>query len=283
MRRLGQTSITDNLLLGKNDDAFIVSLDRRTRGLFFHLHYGDVGRDFEAEPGYVPRTDRRGFGADSGYEYSREDSFLKMLRCRAGYERLENHGGIKTNEEREIELMAALGDFFVGMEPKWYQHTDENDESILYTDRTISLFPGWFPPRWASLQSHIEMGKQDNKKVLLTGAGMSIMPSQKLKFDLGMDRLDKKGEIFTLIRRLGANYQFSQKMSFRVSLEMTKEKTIDGNIINRALRRRIFALYSWEFRPKSNLFLVYTDNKDGDFIERIIFWKISCLLKWRMF
>jgi hypothetical protein len=90
--------------------------------------------------------------------------------------------------------------------------------------------------------------------------------------ELGLERLDKEGESLELNRRLMLNYRLSQQMFFRTTLEVTRSD-----------ERSIFALYAWEFRPESNLFLVYTDNKEGDDIERIIFVKLSYLLKWNIF
>ena len=255
-----------------SDDAFIARLDARAKSLSFDLVYSDTGPDFQAEPGFIPRTDRRGFETETRYEYTRDASIFRMFRSEIGYERLENHAGIKTNDKRSFDLMARLHNFFIAVEPEWYQHVGEEDESIFYTDKTVSFFTGWFPPRWASLRSRTLIGKQEDKKTFFVGPELSIVPTEKMRLEIGLDRLDKEGERLELNRRLMLNYQFSQQMFFRTTFEVT-----------RADERRIFALYAWEFRPESDLFLVYTDRKEGDDIERIIFVKLSCLLKWNIF
>ena len=61
-------------------------------------------------------------------------------------------------------------------------------------------------------------------------------------------------------------------MAVRTYLEFTRDNT-----------RYIFALFSWEFRPESNLFLVYSDNKNGSALEKMIFFKVSYLLGLRFF
>jgi len=63
-------------------------------------------------------------------------------------------------------------------------------------------------------------------------------------------------------------------MFFRTTFEVTRVE--EGE-------RRIFALYAWEFRPESNFFLVYTDYKQGDDVERMIFVKLAYLLKLNIF
>ena len=61
-------------------------------------------------------------------------------------------------------------------------------------------------------------------------------------------------------------------MFLRGSIEVTRDE-----------QRSLFVLYGWEYRPESNFFLVYTDDKDGDEVDRIIFIKLSYLLKWNIF
>ena len=197
---------------------------------------------------------------------------IAIIEGRVQYERLENHDGLRTNEKRGINLSVGYYDFFISGGPEWYYRVDEDDESINYTDKTISFFAGWFPPGRASLRSRTVIGKQEDKDTFFFGPGLSVTLTEKLKFDLGMERLDKENERLMLNRRFGCTYRFSHKMFFRTTFEMTRDD-----------ERSIFALYGWEFRPESNFYLVYTDNKEGDEVNRIMFVKISYLLKWNIF
>jgi hypothetical protein len=272
MRLMGQ--YVGSWLPDKNDDAFILSLGRRAKAISLNVGYSDTGPDFEAEPGFIPRTDRRGVRAETRYEHRRDARIFRMFRGEIEYERLENYGGLKTNDRRKIDVLVGIYDFYISVEPEWYRRVDEDDESILYTDKTLSFFAGWFPPRWASLRSRTVIGNQEGKETFFIGPELSIVPTQKLRLELEMGRLDKEGERLELNRRLGLTYQFSQRMFFRTTVEVTRED--EGE-------RNIFALYAWEFRPESNLFLVYTDNKQGDDVDRIIFVKLAYLLKWNIF
>jgi len=257
----------------KDDDAFIFSLKRRTRSLSFEIGGGDIGRNFEVESGYIPRTDRRGGNASIGYEYRRDAKIFKMVEGEASYERLENHDGIKTNESRRIELRADIYHFFMSVGPEWYQRTDDFDPNIIYTDRTVFFFTGFFPPKWVSIMCPTMIGKQEGKKTLFNGLGINIKPFQQLRLEAGMDRLDRKGDPLMLNRRFGVSYQFNQQMSIGSKIELTREG-----------KRYIFAIYSWEFQPESNLFLVYTDDKEvGMKTERIFFFKVAYLLKFGLF
>ena len=260
-------------LPNKDDDAIVFSLKRHSRSFSFEVNGENIGRNFDVEPGYIPRIDRRGGQIFAGYEYKPKSKIFKMLRGETVYVRLENHDGIKTNERRKIAFMADIYKFFVTAEPEWYQHTSEENTDIVYTDRIIFFFMGFFPPKWVTIMAPTMIGKQEGKRTFFIGPRMTIMPFQQFKFDVGMDRFDKEGDPLMLNRRFSASYQFTQQMTVRSNVELTS----DG-------KRYIFAVYSWEFRPESNLFLVYTDNKEeGKDTERIIFFKLAYLFKLKFF
>jgi len=256
----------------KSDNATIFSLKRGVKGLFFEIQGGDIGRDFNVESGYIPRTDRKGGRISTEYEYRRDSKILKEISIGGSYERLDNHDGIKTNESRRLELRASIADFFIEGGPEWYQHTDDFDVNIVYTNRTVFAFTGYFPPKWVSIMMPMMIGKQENKRTIFTGPGITIKPLQQFKLDVGLDRVDREDERLVLNRRFSASYQISPQMAIRSNLELTRDNT-----------RYIFALFSWEFQPESNLFLVYTDNKEGDNLERMIIFKISYLFGLKFF
>jgi hypothetical protein len=270
MRLIGQ--FARSWFPDKNDNAMIFSLKRRARGLRFELQGGDIGQDFIVEPGYIPRVNVKGGKISTGYEYRRDAKIFKELSGGVSYERLSNHDGIKTNESRRIELGAGIADFFIHVEPEWYQHTDDFDVNILYTNRTIMLFTGYFPPKWVSIRSPIMYGEQENKRSFFVGPGFTITPLQQLRLEVGIDRFDREGDRLMLNRRFSASYQISRQMSVRSNLELTRDNT-----------RYIFALFSWEFQPESNIFLVYSDNKNVDSLDRTIIFKISYLFNLRFF
>ena len=134
------------------------------------------------------------------------------------------------------------------------------------------LFTGYFPPKWVSIRSPIMYGEQENKRSFFVGPGFTITPLQQLRLEVGIDRFDREGDRLMLNRRFSASYQISRQMSVRSNLELTRDNT-----------RYIFALFSWEFQPESNIFLVYSDNKNVDSLDRTIIFKISYLFNLRFF
>ena len=119
----------------------------------------------------------------------------------------------------------------------------------------------------------------DNKDTFFLRPEITIRPTAKLSFEFILQRLHEKQpdatewELSEWTRRFVVNYQFAQRMYARASAEFTLER-----------ERRVFALFAYEYRPESNLFIVYNDNRDveGD-TERIVFIKISHLLKTDLF
>ena len=116
------------------------------------------------------------------------------------------------------------------------------------------------------------IGKQENKMTKFIGPNLTIKPLQPLTINLGLDRVDREGDRLILNRRAGATYQFSRQMSIKGNFEITRDE-----------QRYIFFVYAWEFVPESNFYLVYSDDKDHDKINRSIILKISYLLKWNIF
>ncbi|MBD3184867.1 hypothetical protein GF312_21470 [Candidatus Poribacteria bacterium] len=257
-----------------DDNAFILELKGSVPSGHYDLSYVDVGPDFEAETGFVPRIDRRGFRGGMGYEYDRNSDVLKSIRTWFGGEKLENHKSVTTNERAVLELGARFLDFYASVEPQWYYHVDPDNEDKFYTDKTVFFFTGWFPPKWATIMNRVSFGKQDDRDMFFIAPEIRIIPTQKLRIEFDLERLDKEGEPLMLNRRLTTSYQFSHKMFVRTTFEMSRDAG-----------RYIFGLFGWEFRPESNLYFVYTDEKEKDVkeSERIIFIKLSYLLKWKPF
>lgn len=270
MRIIGQ--FTRSWFPDKASNATVVSLKRSSKGLWFEALAADIGRDFNVESGFIERTDRKGGRASIGYEYHRNVKIFKMFHFGGNYERLYNHDDIKTNEFRRVEFFMDIWNFFLSIEPEWYQHTDDFDPNIVYTNRTVFFFTGFFPPKWCSLMMPMMIGKQENKRTTFIGPGLNVKPIQQLSLDFGLDRVDIEGDRLVLNRRASATYQFSRQMSIKGNFEVTRDE-----------QRYIFFVYAWEFVPESNLYLVYSDDKDHDKRNKAIILKISYLLKWNIF
>ena len=250
----------------KSDDLIFAQLLRRTNRFSFDIRYTDIGEHFDLETGFIPRINRRGLFLSTRYTKHYE-GLLKRLRGGVRYERLENHAGHRTNEQRGINGSIRIQDFFLWLGPQWYFHV--TDERIAYTDKVVRFYAGWSPPKWVSIRNFGSVGIRDDKDTFFIRPEITLRPTSKLSFEIILQRLIEDSELTEWTRRFTVNYQFAQRMYARTTSEFTIEN-----------ERRIFLLFAYEYRPESIFFIVYNDNRDeeGD-TERILFFKISHLFK----
>lgn len=254
------------------DNLAFIQLDRRTNVFSFEAIYADIGENFNPETGFIPRIDRRGFVLRSRYNKQYKGA-LERLRGEATYERLENHAGELTNHRANVSGLLGVKDFFFLLGPEWYYHV--NDENEPFTDRTVRFFAGWFPPKYVQIRNTGTFGVRDNRDTFFIRPEITIRPTPKLSCEFILQRLHEREpdaaqwRLSEWTRRFIVSYQFAQRMYARVSAEFTLEK-----------ERRVFGLFAYEYRPESNFFVVYNDNRDVDGErERIVFVKIAHLLK----
>ena len=258
------------------DNLIFVQLDRRTNVFSLDAVYADIGEHFNPETGFVPRVDRRGLVIRSRYN-KQYKGILERLRGEAEYERLANHAGELTNHRARFSGLIGVKDVFFFFGPEWYYHV--NDDNQPFTDRTIRFFTGWFPPKYVQIRNTGSFGVREGKDTFFMRPEITIRPTAKLSFEFILQRLHEKEQdalqwqLSEWTRRFIVNYQFAQRMYVRTSAEFTLEK-----------ERRVFALFAYEYRPESNFFIVYNDNRDvdGD-TEQIVFIKVAHLLKTDMF
>lgn len=258
------------------DDLIFLQLVRRSNVFSVDAIYADIGEHFNPETGFVPRVDRRGFVLNSRYNKQYKGT-LERLRGEAEYERLANHTGELTNHRARFSGLIGVRDLFFFLGPEWYYHV--NEDNIPFTDRTVRFFAGWFPPKYVQIRNTSSFGVRDNKDTFFIRPEITIRPTAKLSFEFILQRLHEREpettqwQLSEWTRRFIVNYQFAQRMYARASAEFTVEK-----------ERRVFALFAYEYRPESNFFIVYNDNRDveGD-TERIVFIKVAHLLKTDLF
>ena len=258
------------------DDLVFLQLSRRTNVFSVDAIYADIGEYFYPETGFIPRIDRRGVIITSRYNKQYKGP-VERLRGEVEYERLTDHTGALRNHRAGFSGLFGVYDFFFLIGPEWYYHVDDDNKPL--TDRTARFFMGWFPPKYFQIRNTGNFGVRNNKNIFFIRPEITIRPTAKLSFEFILQRLHEKEqdatgwELSEWTRRFVVNYQFAQRMYARASAEFTIEQ-----------ERRVFALFAYEYRPESNFFIVYNDNRDidGD-TERIVFIKVSHLLKTDLF
>ena len=258
------------------DNLVFVQLARRTNVFSIDAIYADIGEYFNPETSFVPRIDRRGVVIRSRYNKQYKGP-VERLRGEVEYERLTDHTGELRNHRASFSGLFGVYDFFFLVGPEWYYHVDEDNKPL--TDRTARFFMGWFPPKYVQIRNTGNFGVRNNNNIFFIRPEITIRPTAKLSFEFILQRLHEKEpdatgwQLSEWTRRFVVNYQFAQRMYARASAEFTIEE-----------ERRVFALFAYEYRPESNFFIVYTDNRDTDGdTERIVFIKVAHLLKTDLF
>jgi len=254
-------------------DAFQVRCGRRSDSVSFDFRYRDIGQDFDAEAGFVPesRIDRLGPDVDVWFQRQFKSRLLRRIGGGIEYQVLFDHDGNRTNERREIGFNISLWDFWTRCGFEWYFHPgDEDEEDRTYIDRTFGMFGGYFPSKWVTLMTPMRVGKVDGKDAFFIGPEFTLKPTDDIALSMEIQRLKQEDEV-DINRRFTLEYRFTQRMHFRGSVETTSDNA-----------NNIFALYSWEFQPESNFFLVYTFNEEeGETAEHTFFVKVAYLMKWK--
>ena len=246
--------------------AIFAELLRKANFLSFKAQYFDIGQDFDPETGFIPRVDRQGINLLTSLE-KRWKGPIQFLRSAPEYERLYNHQGTLTNHRFKFENIIGISNMYFFLSPEWYYHLENDGER--FTDRTLGLFFGWFPPKWISARTRNSFGIRNGQESFFVGPEITIRPTDKFNLEVRQQRLIENSKLVELTTRVAFNYQFDQRIYARASLEQTIEKD-----------RRFFALFACEYKPESNFFIVYNNNqtKKGE-SEQILFVKLVYLQK----
>ena len=92
----------------------------------------------------------------------------------------------------------------------------------------------------------------------------------KFTIDLDLDNFFWRAHRNTLIFRLRSNYQFTQKIGWRIFVERVDERMVDEITYN------FNSIFDYEFTPESHFFFVVVDSLPGD---RAVFAKLAYLFE----
>jgi hypothetical protein len=270
----------------KNASDLALKCDGRWNNETFSLEaeFQQIGDDFAAESGFLPDVfiGRRRYGVEGDFGKHFKSRKLRRIGFGTEYRYASTLDGIRTRESWGAGGMIMLGDIFFrgGFEREF--RTDPDNINISYNDSGIGGFVGFFPPKYLGAMMDFTIGTRDEKDILHLGPELNIRPITPVSISFDAQFVRREDEDDEMVLRSVLDYAFSQTMNFRLSGEGNRK----GN-------RSVFSLYSWEFRPESNFFIVYSYNKyhdeeeedetigEEEFItEQILYVKISYRLRW---
>ncbi len=253
------------------DRAYLLRLERRTATLRTAVDYGAVGPGFEPDAGFMPLIDREGYEAVVGYGRQFAGTVTR-LSGEMRHQRLQDSEGRRMNESTAWEALIGFADFFIFTEARRYFHvTDEGQD---FTDETVGIFTGWFPPKYARIMVFQNIGYRDGERRWFLNPRITVRPTEVWSLEYSQQRElerirhNRQWRLTQRVQRLDVRYQLSQRSFLTGSAETTLEDD-----------RRFFVLYGTEYRPKSFLFVVYNEHRRREeglpITDRALFVKLS--------
>ena len=255
--------------LERDDTSYRAQLDYNGDRYGVQAEQLAAGKNFNPEVGFMRRQDfRRSFGQ---FRVSRRPRHVPNVRRLSGlgnFEYLTNNAGRVDTRQSQLQFTAELenSDQFVGTYTHYNEFLDEPFQIATgvtlpiggygYQDVNLSYAMG--PQRKASATVAVRKGSfyDGHINALEISAGrvelspqFSLEPSTSLNW---VDLVD--GSFFTRVVRTRVTYTFSPRMFFSGLLQYNSSaKALGSN-----LRLR------WEYQPGSELFVVYTDERNTD-------------------
>ncbi|MFQ5525524.1 MAG: DUF5916 domain-containing protein [Thermoanaerobaculia bacterium] len=261
-----------------SDDALRLRYNHDSRNLFVYLQYVDIGSDFRADMGFMPRVGttfmlggfERSWWADEGKKWTRFSvgGDWDLLEDEAGNDlEREVEGRIEFSGPRQSFLFAGYG-----TRNRFFDGTSFPDQEFTSTyfeiQPTGSFFFGFFG------------FKGDAIDFAHTREGRNILLEPSFRFNLGLHlkiNLDHArqefdvpgGRLFTAdLTQLRVVYQFNVRTFFRTILQYrTLDRTpelYDDPVDPESESLFSQLLFSYKINPQTVLFVGYSDNRSGD-------------------
>ena len=231
------------------------------------IEYVKVGREFNPEVGFLRRADfRRSYGLLRFSPRPKSIKAVRQFRFEGTYEYIVNGAG-------QLESRSAVGRFGTEFESS-DQLTIEGGDNYEHLFRPFAVSPGVvIPPGgypFTDMTVTYAMGAQRRFSgavavqagqfydgtilaVTLSGARLAILKQFSVEPSLSVNEVDLPyGSFTTKLYRARTDYGISPRMFLSALLQWSSSDSTFGTNLR----------YRWEYRPGSELFVVWTDEQD---------------------
>ena len=247
----------------------------------WYAEYTDVGRDFRADMGFMPRGDYTFLlGGLSRTWWGGEDDWFTEVRLGGDWDLTEDQSGQLLEEELEVNLNVGgprqswfwLG---LGTRDQFFNGVAFDDQAFYNT--FVEVRPSgavWFA-MYTGYGEAIDFANTRPGKRFLWEPSVRLNLGLRLKLDLDHDlqRFEvDEGKLFEAnLTQLRAVYQVNLRTFVRAILQhrdIARDPDLYADPVD-AETRRLFTqlLFSYKLNPQTVLFLGYADNREGD--ERV--------------
>ena len=258
-----------------SDFAVRAAFERSTKEWYNGARYEDVGADFRADLGFIPRADYRALYADTERRFYR-DGRWKRFWLGGQLRDIEDHAGHGLDRRGEF--------WFSGQGPRqFFFNSGFGIGELYYNGETfdnnyVFTFIEAQPTAWLYFKMDSVYG--DEPDYANTRAGKALILKPAVRFDLGKhlrlqvdhayQKLDvEEGDLFTVnLTQLRATYQFNVRTFLRV---VSQYQSLDREARLYAERvephdEQLFnqLLFSYKLNPQTVLFLGYSDHHENE-------------------
>ncbi len=259
------------------DDAYWLSYDYNARNWFGYGRYEDVGRDFRADMGFMPRVDYTFRLAGGGHIWHLNQHGFTRAELGADWDRREDQRGQLLEEELEgwVELNGPLQSYmeaYVGRRDRFFNGVTF-DETFASTYAEVQPTGDFFLSLFARVADEIDF--------VNTQAGDLLQFEPTVRYNLGLhlrtvlthiyQKLDVEGgNLFTAnLTQLTTVYQFNVRTFLRAILQYTDIDRTPALYTAAEVDEHTEALFSqllfsYKLNPQTVLFVGYSDNSLGD-------------------
>jgi len=276
-----------------NDRAFGAKYEHQTREFYFHVEYDQVGRDFRADLGFMPKVDYRELEGGMSYSWIRNQGWWSLIQVGSSFSYSEDQ------KSRFLYRYNSLNFFFRGAMQTYF---------MFYANRILEGYQGRNFLQWsgeaylqmqpiANLQFFVnaDFGDRIDYENARPGRRFRVNPAlilsvgRRLAFNLdhNYERMNVGGrELYTAnITQGSAIYHLNTTTFFRAIVQYVDYEYNVGNYTFAVdpEYRHFFSqlLFSYTLNPRTVMFLGYTDNARGnqDYslarTDRTVFMKVS--------
>jgi uncharacterized protein DUF5916/cellulose/xylan binding protein with CBM9 domain len=257
-------------------DAWWLSYDYNSRDWFGYARYEDVGRDFRADMGFMPRVDYTFLLAGLGRVWQGDWRGFTRASLTGDWDRREDQRGQLLEDELEVvaEVNGPLQSFIslnVGQRERFFNGVSF-DETFSNTYFEIQPTGDLFLSLFLRVSDEIDF--------VNTRAGDIVQVEPTVRYNLGRhlrtvlshvyQKLDvKRGNLFTAnLTQLSTVYQFNVRTFLRAILQYTDIDRTPGLYLSAVDEHTetLFSqlLFSYKLNPQTVLFVGYSDNAFGD-------------------
>ncbi|MCP5102679.1 MAG: carbohydrate binding family 9 domain-containing protein [bacterium] len=280
-----------------NDKALDVIYIHDSRNLDFHVGYKDIGGDFRADLGFIPRVGIRNLYASADYTWFAEPGkWWTRFSVVGEYRQMTDKDGHLLNREGEVTFqyegpldthslihLSRTREVYNGISfdmGRWYFHHCMNPSGSMHVSLNIT---GGDRIDYANTR----LGKRINIR-----PGMMYYIGMRWRLNLShtYERMWVDSErLYTANQgEMRLAYQFSKRIFLRAILQYVDYRYNVGMYINEIdpVYRHLFTqlLFSYKINPQTVLFLGYSDNYEGydrhrlPQVNRTVFLKIGYAL-----